>query len=151
MRFFNMFIGIFIVIILTGCIGEKYDFSPPTVTLVNPDYIMQKVILTEANIDWRHDEKYNKKTENIQTLAEELDPLFLNAGQKVDYTLEDGQPNSSPDEISVSVWKNDKELILEPEEIQSFRLPNEKGEYIIVFDLSTTKGNAQYVGNLVIK
>lgn len=112
---------------------------------------MQKVILTEANIDWRHDEKYNKKTENIQTLAEELDPLFLNAGQKVDYTLEDGQPNSSPDEISVSVWKNDKELILEPEEIQSFRLPNEKGEYTIVFDLSTTKGNAQYVGNLVIK
>lgn len=32
-----------------------------------------------------------------------------------------------------------------------FNLPKEKGEYVIVLDLPTDKGNAQYVGNIVIQ
>ena len=144
-----MFSGIFIVILVSGCIGESYDFSPPTVTLENPDDIMQEVTLAEANIEWHHDEKYNKETEDIQTLAKEQDPIYLNAGQKVDYLIQDGW--FDPDRITVSVLKNDSELKLELEEVESFRLPNEKGEYTVVFDIESDKGNAQYVGRIIIK
>ena len=148
-RFFKMVSGIFIVILLSSCFGESYDFSPPTVTLVNPDDIMQDVTLTEANIEWYHDRKYNKETENIQTLAKEQDPIYLNAGQKVDYSIQDGW--FDPDRITVSVLENDSELKLELEEVESFRLPNEKGEYTVVFDIESDKGNAQYVGRIIIK
>lgn len=148
-RFFKIFSGIFIVILLSGCIGESYDFSPPTVTLVNPDDIMQDVTLVEANIEWYHDEKYNKETENIQTLAKEQAPIYLNAGQKVQYLIEDGW--FDPDRITVSVLENDSELKLELEDVQLFKLPNEKGEYTVVFDIESDKGNAQYVGRIIIK
>lgn len=144
-----MFSGIFIVILLSGCFGETYDFTPPTVTLVNPDDIMQDVTLAEANIDWHHDEKYNKETEDIQTLAKEQYPIYLNAGQKVEYLIEDGYFN--PDRINVSVLENGSELKLELEEVESFRLPNEKGEYTVVFNIESSKGDAQYVGRIVIQ
>ena len=55
------------------------------------------------------------------------------------------------DRITVSVLKNDSELKLELEEVESFRLPNEKGEYTVVFDIESDKGNAQYVGHIIIK
>lgn len=137
------------VILLSGCIGENYDFSPPTVTLSNPDNIMQDVTLAEANIDWYYDEKYNKETENIQALANEQAPIILNAGQKVDYQIEDG--DFDPDRISVSVLEDDSELELELEEVESFRLPNKTGEYIVIFEIKSDNGNAQYVGKIVIK
>ena len=79
-RSFKKSMGIFMVILLSGCIGESYDFSPPTVTLVNDEDIMHKVTLAEANIDWYYDEKYNKETKNIQALAKEQEPFYLNAG-----------------------------------------------------------------------
>ncbi|MDW0110059.1 hypothetical protein [Sporosarcina aquimarina] len=133
---------------LTGCLGEDYDFSPPTVSLINPDDINQEVELEETNIEWYSDEQYNKKTDDIQALAKKQEPMHFNSGQKVEYTLEEGHFDS--DGVSVSVWQNNSETKLEIEEIQSFYLPNEAGEYVIVFDLDTNKGNAQYVGNIVI-
>jgi len=148
-RSFKKSMGIFMVILLSGCIGENYDFSPPTVTLENDEDIMEDVTLAEANIDWYYDEKYNKETEDIQALAKEQDPIYLNAGQTVTYLIEDGY--FEPDRISVSVLKDDSELELELEEVESFRLPNETGEYIVVFNIESSKGNAQYVGNIVIK
>ena len=148
-RSFKMLTGIFIVILLSGCFGETYDFSPPTVTLSNDEDIMHKITLAEANIDWYYDEKYNKETKNIQALAKEQEPFYLNAGQKVEYLIEDGY--FEPDRISVSVLEDDSELELELEEVESFRLPNETGEYTVVFNIESSKGNAQYVGKIVIK
>ncbi|MFB6466751.1 hypothetical protein ACE38V_07965 [Cytobacillus sp. Hz8] len=51
-RFFKLFIGLLFILTLTGCFGEEYDFTPPTVSLVNPDDITQEEKLAEANIDW---------------------------------------------------------------------------------------------------
>ncbi|WP_053178081.1 hypothetical protein [Peribacillus loiseleuriae] len=31
--FLKLFMGLFLAFTLTGCIGEEYDFTPPTVTI----------------------------------------------------------------------------------------------------------------------
>ncbi|KOS66275.1 hypothetical protein AEA09_18835 [Lysinibacillus contaminans] len=148
-HFFKMFSGIFIVILLSGCIGESYDYSPPTVTLSHPDDYTQDVTLAEANINWDYDKKYNKETEDIQTLSKEQVPIYLKAGQQVQYLIEDG--HFEPNRINVSLLENDSEINLKLEEVESFRLINETGEYTVVFNIESSKGDAQYVGRIVIQ
>lgn len=146
------FIGsLFFVFLLTGCIGETYDFSPPTIYLFTSDGINFQEPLVEANIDWTYDEKYNKETTDIVSLAKKQDVISFNTGELVDIDLEDGDFN--PDKISVSLWQNENKTDLEYQRnAQSFYLPNEKGEYVIVIDIKVDNGgSAQYVGNLVIK
>ena len=75
--------------------------------------------------------------------------MYFSPGQNVEYSLEDGF--FEQDNISVSVLKDGIETELKLEAVQSFTLPDEKGEYTIIFDMKTTKGNAQYVGRIVIK
>lgn len=53
-----------ILFLLTGCIGEDYDFTPPSVTLFESD-----IPLIEANIDWSSDKQYKKETKDILLLA----------------------------------------------------------------------------------
>ena len=118
-------------------------------------YLPQMVLtdqenLAEANIDWNYDEKYNKKTKDIQSLAEKQDIIYFNAGELVAINLEDG--DFDPDGISVSVWQEDKKIDLEYQKSsQDFYLPEEKGEYVLVIDIDADRGNAQYVGNVVIQ
>ncbi|TKC20038.1 hypothetical protein FA727_11020 [Robertmurraya kyonggiensis] len=52
--------------------------------------------------------------------------------------------------LSVSVWQNDKKYDLEVNKV-SFYFPKEKGEYVIEVNLQTDRGNAQYIGNVVMK
>ena len=73
--------------------------------------------------------------------------MYFIAGEKVDLLFEHTDFDSK--ELSVSVWQNDKKLDLEVSDI-SFYLPKEKGEYVIEVNLQTDRGNAQYVGNVVI-
>ena len=116
----KMFIGIFIVVLLTGCIGENYDFSPPTVTIASPDNLYQSVELTEANIKWYTAEQYNKETADVQKLAKKQTPMYFSPGQNVEYSLEDGF--FEQDNISVSVLKDGIETELKLEAVQSFTL-----------------------------
>jgi hypothetical protein len=149
-RFCTFLLRLFFVVSLTGCFGESYDFSPPTVSLTNPDDITQEEILAEANIDWTYDEKYNKKAKDILSLAKKQNKMFFNSGQKVQLILEDGDFN--PNGISVSVWQSENKINLEYDNAsQDFNLPKEKGEYMIVVDIDANSGNAQYVGNIVIQ
>ncbi|MDT0160627.1 MULTISPECIES: hypothetical protein [Bacillus] len=149
MRFLSFISCLLCVSVLAGCFGEDYDFSPPTVSLFNPDDITQETALEEANVEWDFDEQYNKKTDDVQALAKKQEVMHFNSGQKVQYILEAGHFDS--DGVSVSVWKNDSETKLKLEKGQSFYLPEETGEYVIVFDLDTDKGDAQYVGNIVVE
>ncbi|WP_177201268.1 hypothetical protein [Bacillus sp. OV322] len=145
-----MIMGSFFVILLTGCFGETYDYSPPTVTLTNPDDIEQEVKLAEANIYWQtSDKNYTKKTEDIQSLAKKQSKMELKAGQKAELHLENG--DFEPNGISVSVWKNAEKTDLKVKNDQSFNLPKNKGNYMIVVDIDTDKGHAQYVGDVVIQ
>lgn len=150
-RFCTFLLGLFFVVSLTGCIGESYDFSPPTVSVFTPNGINGQEELAEANINWSYDKKYNKETKDIQSLAKKQNKMYFNSGQRVEITLEDGDFN--PNGISVSVWQKEKKIDLEYQKNdQSFYLPKEKGEYMIVVDLNTDNGgNAQYVGNIVIQ
>lgn len=149
-RFCTFLFGLFFIITLTGCLGESYDFSPPTVSLVNPDDITQEEILAEANIDWTYDEKYNKETKDIHSLAKKQNKMYFSSGQKVQFTLEDGDFDAKDVKISLLHDENKTDVSIDNVG-QYFNLPNEKGEYIIIVDVPSDKGNAQYVGNIVIQ
>lgn len=149
-RFFKLLIGLLCILSITGCIGEEYDFSPPTVSLVNPDDITKVEKLAEANIDWTYDEKYNKETKDILSLANKQDTIYFNSGQNVQVTLENGDFDAK--KIKISLWQNENKIDLTMNnDGQYFNLPREKGGYMIVVDLPTDKGNAQYVGNIIIQ
>lgn len=141
-------VSLFFVFLLTGCIGEEYDFSPPTVSLTSQEITTQEELI-EANVNW-DDEQYNKETDDIQLLAKEQNKIYFKSGQKVDVLFDHG--DFDPKGISVSVWQNENKVDLKyQQKEQSFYLPEEKGEYMIVFDLNTDRGNAQYVGNIEIQ
>lgn len=138
------------VLTVAGCFGEEYDFFPPTVLLVNPDDITQEEVLAEANIDWSYDEQYNKDTKDIHSLAKKQNKMYFNSGQKVQFSLEDGYFDAK--KVKISLRQNENKIDLAIDNAgQYFNLPKEKGEYMIVVDLPTDKGNAQYVGNVVIQ
>lgn len=102
-RFFKLFIGLLFILTLTGCFGEKYDFTPPTVSLVNPDDITQEEKLAEANIDWALDKKYNKKTKGILSLAKKQNTMYFNSGQRVQFNLENGEFYAK--KVKISLWQ----------------------------------------------
>lgn len=148
----KLFIVVLFSFSLTGCIGEEYDFTPPTVTLVNSELELNSIQLEEANINWRSDKYYEKETKDILSLAREQKQISVYAGQKEDLTFD--SEDFTVYEISVSVWKKDKKVYkkidLELKEDRSFFLPEEKGEYVIEVNLQTDNGSAQYVGNVII-
>ena len=148
MKIFKLCIGMIVVFILTGCIGENYDFSPPAINLSSDSNIKSEE-LAEANIDWRGEgnNPIEKETKDILALAKKQQPMYFNTGEKVDLLFEHADFNN--ESLSVSIWQNDKKLDLEVNDI-SFYLPKEKGEYAIEVNLQTDRGNAQYVGNLVL-
>lgn len=149
-RLIKFMIGILLIPVLAGCIGEEYDFSPPTVSLINPDDITQEEKLAEANIDWTYDNKYNKETKDIYSLAKRQSKMVFTAGQNIHFSIEDGHFDIK--KVQIALWQNEDKIEVAIDHTgQSFTLPNEKGEYIIVVDLPTDKGDAQYVGNIVIQ
>lgn len=146
-KFLTLWIGL--IFILTGCIGENYDFSPPVLTL-SSDSNLQSEELVEANIHWRGEggEPIEKQTNDILTLAKQQQQMFFNVGEEVDLLSNHG--DFLTEELSVALWEGDKKVELEMNDT-SFFLPEEKGEYVIEVNLQTDRGNAQYVGNLVVK
>lgn len=148
--FLKLFMGLFLVFILSGCIGEEYDFTPPTVTIstVIESINNQSIVFEEVNLDWDSDKHYKKETKDIISLAKEQKPVSFKSGQKVDYDFD--SQDFAIEEVNVSVWENDKEIKLELNDDRSFHLPKEEGEYVIVFDLRSTNGSAQFVGNIVM-
>lgn len=151
-RYLNVAIGLLSLFLLSGCFGEDYDFSPPTVMIITPNGIDIQEALAEANIDWKYDDKYNKETEdiNIQELAEMQNIIYFESRELVALNMENG--TFDPNKIKVSVLQNENKIELEYFIVnQTFNLPTEKGKYILVVDIETDKGNAQYVGNIAVQ
>ena len=148
-RFFKFIICIFTVFSLTGCFGEEYDFSPPTVSLTNLEDIGQTVELAEANINWTYDETYNKKTADIEALAKKQFKINFHPEQEVSLGLDDGQFDR--DRVRITLWKNEKRTGLELRNDETFTVPKEKGDYMIEVVVTTTTGTAQYVGSIGIQ
>ncbi|MCM3316105.1 hypothetical protein M3603_05390 [Rummeliibacillus stabekisii] len=148
MRLVKIIIGMLSIFLLTGCFGESYDFSPPTVSLSSSNAIISKEKLAEANIKWYQDNVFNKKTDNLFSLARKQEPILVKKGSQLELNIENGYDDL--ENIEVSIWKGQQETILGIEEDKTFYLPKVEGEYMIVVELDTSKGMAQYVGNLMI-
>ncbi|AMW98758.1 hypothetical protein [Rummeliibacillus stabekisii] len=148
MRLVKIMIGMLSIFLLTGCFGESYDFSPPTVSLSSPNAIISKEKLAEANIKWYQDNVFNKKIDNFFSLARKQEPILVKKGSQLELNIENGYDDL--ENIEVSIWKGQQETILGIEEDKTFYLPKVEGEYMIVVELDTSKGMAQYVGNLMI-
>ncbi|MGR6897524.1 hypothetical protein [Rummeliibacillus sp. BSL5] len=148
MRLVKIMIGMLSIFLLTGCFGESYDFSPPTVSLSTSNAIISKEKLAEANIKWYQDNVFNKKIDNLFALARKQEPILVKKGSQLELNIENGYDDL--ENIEVSIWKGQQETILGIEEDKTFYLPKVEGEYMIVVELDTSKGMAQYVGNLMI-
>ncbi|MGR9049640.1 hypothetical protein ACQ4XT_13525 [Halobacillus faecis] len=138
---------ILFIFLLSGCIAEDYDFTPPTVSL-GDQYLREHEELEAANIDWNSDKEYTKETEDIYSLAKEQKPLYFSSGEQVQILFE--TQDFAIEELSAYVWQNDKKTKSQVND-QKFSLPKEKGEYVVVVDLISDNGNVQYVGNIVIE
>jgi hypothetical protein len=89
--FIKLYLFTFIIFGLSGCIGEEYDFSPPTVTLLAND--VADVELKETNVDWLGEEgkQYIKGTDtrNGIKIAKKQQPLVVALETPRNYYLED--------------------------------------------------------------
>lgn len=145
MKVFMKFLtGLFSVVLLTGCLGEEYDFAPPSVTFVNSD-----VELVEANINWTSDENYVKESTDIISLAKDQPQVNVDSGEE-DYIQFNNQ-DFAIEELTISVWQGEEEIQLELKDGQTFNFPSETGEYVVEVNLVSDKGTAQYVGNIAVQ
>lgn len=141
------FVGLCFAFALTGCIGENYDFTPPSASIMsNPD--LTEGELEAANIDWDSDKTYTQTTDDIYSLAKEQKPLHYYSGQQMDVLFDNGDIKIQA--LSVYVVRDGEKTEL-PMDGRTFDLPEAEGEYVIVVDLQTDSGSAEYVGNLVIE
>ncbi|MCA0970844.1 hypothetical protein LCM20_09600 [Halobacillus litoralis] len=137
---------LFFVFLLSGCIGENYDFTPPSVS-VSDTYGSRTLELEEANINWNSDKTYTKETEDIISLAKDQEPVYFEAGEQASI-LFDSQ-DFMVEDLSAYVWQDESETDLQVKD-REFSMPEEEGEYVMVVDLVSDSGTAQYVGNIVI-
>ncbi|WP_456363469.1 hypothetical protein [Priestia aryabhattai] len=150
--FYKIMMGLCLTLSLTGCFGENYDFSPPTVTISPTVNDIVNLELKEANLDWNgNDNKpYKKETKNILKLGEKQQSLAVGAGTEgnIQFDSEDFSVGG----LTISVLNNDekKKLKLNQDD-RTFKFPKQKGRYVIVVDLYTDQGKAQYVGNINVK
>lgn len=150
----NLFLRLIIALLFTfplaGCIGEEYDFTPPTVSLSNTNDI-QIEDLKEANIDWRgeNNKRYEKETKDVLALAKKQAQMYFIPGQKVD--LQFDSEDFAIEELVITLWYNNKKIDLKLNDDRSFYFPKEKGAYVIEVNLDTDRGRAQYIGQVVIQ
>ncbi|MGJ3194270.1 hypothetical protein [Peribacillus frigoritolerans] len=148
-KYFSLIGGLLFAFSLTGCLGEDYDFTPPSVTLT-PTLSNSDIKLKVANIDWKSDKEYKKETKDILSLARKQKQVSINSGQH-DYYIDFDSQDFKIEKISIWVWKQDEKVELEVDKNLNFNFPKEKGEYLIEVDLLTDNGSAGYVGNIAIK
>ncbi|MER1957247.1 MAG: hypothetical protein ABS942_07700 [Solibacillus sp.] len=144
MRFLKCLMGLCSVIILSGCIAEEYDYSPPSIILGSTG-----IQMVESNIDWTRVDEYLKQTEDILTLAKQQ-PQFRVQASKEDYIQFDSQ-DFAIKELTVSVWQGENQLPLEMKNERTFNFPSQVGEYVVEVNLVSDNGSAQYVANILIE
>jgi hypothetical protein len=137
-------LGLGIIFALTGCIGEDYDFTPPSVTLFESD-----TPLKEANIDWSSDKQYKKETTDILSLAKKQKQISVIPNQQDLITFD--SEDFKVEELTIYLWNHDEKTKIELDKNRHFNFPKEKGEFLIEVDLLTDKGTAEYVGNVVVE
>lgn len=143
-RVWSMILFLSMTIGLAGCIGENYDFTPPTITLLESE-----IELAEANVDWQgeNNEPYEKETKNLEALAKKQEIIYGFAGQQTELLFD--HTDFAEKSLSVTLLKDGEKIELDLQD-NSFYFPDEKGEYTLIVELVTDRGKAEYVGNVQV-
>lgn len=144
----NIFIGSIIVFTLTGCIGEEYDFTPPTITLLG-EMGFESDPLVEANVTWRGPENVSIKKEvsDLMAFSQKQPQLFYVTGEKV--TMLFDHTDFDERSLQMYLWNSEQKIGLVAAN-GDIKLPEENGEFILEIILETNRGKAQYVGRMNI-
>ena len=93
-KLLKLFIGMFLVFILAGCIGEDYDVGVPTAHL-HLENVTSSVQLTEANIDWSSSSGDVQQTiDDIQEFGLSQDEIKVSANEKVFLDFKENEENA---------------------------------------------------------
>ncbi|MGM1035525.1 MAG: hypothetical protein ACQEXK_24255 [Bacillota bacterium] len=152
--FFRLFIEMFLVFILTGCIGEDYDVGVPTAHLYSED-LTTSVQLTEGNISWSSSSgEVDQKIDAIQVFGLSQEEMKVSTNEKVFLDFEENEENGgdiwTDPKITVALLKDEQRIELEMDD-REFRIPNNKGSYVLEVVFTSSRGTAQYVGNILIQ
>jgi len=143
-RVWSMILILCVTIALTGCIGEDYDFTPPTITLLESE-----IELAEANVDWigENNEPYKKETKDLDALTKKQEIIYVFAGQQTELLFD--HTDFIQEHLSVFLLKDGEKIELGLQD-NSFYFPDEKGEYTLVVELVTDRGKVEYAGNVQV-
>ncbi len=151
-RFFKASAWVFFIFLLSGCIGENYDFTPPNIELYvnNGNASAELKDIVEANVDWIGEENkpYQKEVKDILLFAKKQKKMILGSGYNGDIIFD--HEDFELKEMTVFVWKENEKQKVELKNRTMF-FPNEKGDYVLEINIESDSGTAQYVGNLAIE
>lgn len=123
---FKIFIISIFILLLTGCIAEDYDFTPPTLTIINTySSALEGQELEAANINWNSDRAYLKETKDLTAFASAQKLLSYAPEERMDISL--NNQDFLIRELNVYVIQNNEEVELLSEDL-TFILPEEVGE-----------------------
>ena len=147
----------FMIVLLVGCIGENYDVGHPITTIENRDKSFE---LTPSYVSWTSKSdttSYDKRQTNL-----EMPEIIVHQGEYVNLSFRDRTDKGGEyGESSIRVYSdqnNNETLLYETaihspylEELHSFTVPKEAGEYMITVKFSTGNDYAEYVGKLIVQ
>lgn len=82
-------------------------------------------------------------------MAREQKQIFVFSEQQVNLLFD--SEDFAVKELNVYLRTKEENIPLELKDDRSFNFPKENGEFVIVVDLLSDRGSAQYVGNVLIK
>ena len=147
----------FMIFILAGCFGENYDVGHPITTI---EIRNKSFELTPSYVSWTSKSdttSYDKRQTEI-----EMPEILVQQSENVnlsfrDRTDEGGEYTDTSIKV-YSVQGNIETLLFETainspylEEIYSFAVPNEAGEYMLSVEFNSSNGFAEYVGKLIVQ
>ncbi|MFY0803605.1 hypothetical protein [Peribacillus frigoritolerans] len=153
--FFRLFIGMFLIFILTGCIGEDYDVGVPTAHLYSEN-LATTLQLTEGNISWSSSSgDVNQKIDDIQEFGLSQEKMKVTANEKVSLDFQENARNGgdiwTDPKITVALLKDEQRIELGFHENREFQILNNKESYVLEVVFTSSRGTAQYVGNILIQ
>lgn len=145
------------LIILAGCFAENYDVGHPITSIENGGKIFE---LTPSFVSWSSksdNTNYDKRQNEL-----EMQEIVVHQGEYVNLSFRDRTDKGGEyGEISIRVYSdqnNNETLLYETsvnspylEELHSFTVPNEAGEYTLTVKFNSGNDYAEYVGKLIMQ
>lgn len=149
----KLFIGLLLVLTLTGCIAEDYDVGVPTAHLyIDPADIQ----LAEANINWSSESEYvHESIKDIQKFALSQDEIKVSPNQEAKLEFKENKKNGgdiwTDPRIMAVLLKDEEQIDIKMSQSTDIKFPSEKGIYVLKVEFKSMSGSAQYVGNIVVQ